>query len=183
MSRARLDWTMPHRRGRRGAFDWTSGDERNARADDPPDHRGCCRGRGEDGDRPPSAGNGYAALRWGGANGATASPCPSSHGVFRVRRPRGAGRPAEGEEGRGPPGASRITTPARSGAGAASSDEPARRRGIGVEVREMESHAKTNSCCGGGGGVFLNERAAKLRQGAVPHQDEGSRCDGARHPS
>jgi len=28
----------------------------------------------------------------------------------------------------------------------------------------MESHAKTNYCCGGGGGVFLNERAAKLRR-------------------
>ena len=39
-------------------------------------------------------------------------------------------------------------------------------KAIGVEVREMESHAKTNYCCGGGAGLVLNERANALRQGA-----------------
>ena len=30
----------------------------------------------------------------------------------------------------------------------------------------MESHEKTNYCCGGGAGLVLNERADKLRAGA-----------------
>ena len=46
-------------------------------------------------------------------------------------------------------------------------DEPRNAlKAIGVEIREMESHAKTNYCCGGGGGLVLNERANQLRQGA-----------------
>jgi Fe-S oxidoreductase len=43
-------------------------------------------------------------------------------------------------------------------------DEPrAALAALGVELKEMESHAKTNYCCGGGGGQFLIERAAPLR--------------------
>lgn len=37
---------------------------------------------------------------------------------------------------------------------------------LGLELQEMESHARTNLCCGGGGGQFLIERAAPLRQRA-----------------
>jgi Fe-S oxidoreductase len=37
---------------------------------------------------------------------------------------------------------------------------------MGIEIREMESHGRTNLCCGGGGGVILNERAKELRQAA-----------------
>jgi Fe-S oxidoreductase len=43
-------------------------------------------------------------------------------------------------------------------------DEPrAAIAALGLELREMESHARTNFCCGGGGGQFLIERAAPLR--------------------
>jgi Fe-S oxidoreductase len=39
-------------------------------------------------------------------------------------------------------------------------------RALGLELKEMESHGRTNYCCGGGGGQFLIERAAQLRQRA-----------------
>jgi Fe-S oxidoreductase len=43
-------------------------------------------------------------------------------------------------------------------------DEPrAALAALGLELREMDSHARTNYCCGGGGGQFLIERAAPLR--------------------
>jgi Fe-S oxidoreductase len=37
---------------------------------------------------------------------------------------------------------------------------------LGVELREMESHGKTQYCCGGGGGVFLINAAEPLRRRA-----------------
>lgn len=44
-------------------------------------------------------------------------------------------------------------------------DEPRKAlTAIGAQVREMESHARTNFCCGGGSGVFMLERSAALRQ-------------------
>ncbi len=46
-------------------------------------------------------------------------------------------------------------------------DEPrAAIKALGLDLKEMESHAKTNYCCGGGGGQFLIERAKPLRQRA-----------------
>ena len=39
-------------------------------------------------------------------------------------------------------------------------------RALGLELREMESHGRTNYCCGGGGGQFMIGRAAPLRQRA-----------------
>lgn len=46
-------------------------------------------------------------------------------------------------------------------------DEPRQAlKATGVEVREMESHARTNFCCGGGSGVFLLQDAQQLRQKA-----------------
>jgi Fe-S oxidoreductase len=43
-------------------------------------------------------------------------------------------------------------------------DEPrAAIAALGLDLKEMESHARTNFCCGGGGGQFLIERAAPLR--------------------
>ena len=42
-------------------------------------------------------------------------------------------------------------------------DDAAAIAALGLELSEMESHAKTNYCCGGGGGQFLIERAAPLR--------------------
>jgi Fe-S oxidoreductase len=37
---------------------------------------------------------------------------------------------------------------------------------LGLELREMESHERTNYCCGGGGGQFLIAKAQPLRQRA-----------------
>lgn len=37
---------------------------------------------------------------------------------------------------------------------------------MGMDVQEMESHGTTQYCCGGGAGVILIERAARLRQRA-----------------
>jgi Fe-S oxidoreductase len=46
-------------------------------------------------------------------------------------------------------------------------DEPrALLNALGVEIREMSDPVQTNWCCGGGGGVFLINRAAPLRQAA-----------------
>lgn len=46
-------------------------------------------------------------------------------------------------------------------------DEPrALLNALGVELHEMASPPQTNWCCGGGGGVFLINRAAHLRQQA-----------------
>lgn len=46
-------------------------------------------------------------------------------------------------------------------------DEPrAAIAALGLELKEMDSHAKTNYCCGGGGGQFLIDRAAPLRHRA-----------------
>jgi len=39
-------------------------------------------------------------------------------------------------------------------------------RALGLDLKEMESHGRTNYCCGGGGGQFMIERAAPLRQRA-----------------
>ncbi len=39
-------------------------------------------------------------------------------------------------------------------------------KALGLELREMESHARTGYCCGGGGGQFLIGRAQRLRQRA-----------------
>jgi Fe-S oxidoreductase len=39
-------------------------------------------------------------------------------------------------------------------------------KALGLDLKEMESHARTNYCCGGGGGQFLIDRAAPLRHKA-----------------
>jgi Fe-S oxidoreductase len=61
---------------------------------------------------------------------------------------------------------SRSTTPASSGAWAAPSTRPATCWALGVKLTEMESHGRTNLCCGGGGGVAMLKSAQKLRQKA-----------------
>ena len=46
-------------------------------------------------------------------------------------------------------------------------DEPrAALNAMGVQLTEMESHGRTQYCCGGGGGVMLIDRAAPLRKRA-----------------
>jgi Fe-S oxidoreductase len=39
-------------------------------------------------------------------------------------------------------------------------------KALGVQLTEMESHGRTNLCCGGGGGVAMLKSAQKLRQAA-----------------
>ncbi len=39
-------------------------------------------------------------------------------------------------------------------------------RAMGVEIKEMESHGRTNLCCGGGGGVIMMPSAQELRRKA-----------------
>ncbi|HXQ63998.1 MAG TPA: (Fe-S)-binding protein [Steroidobacteraceae bacterium] len=39
-------------------------------------------------------------------------------------------------------------------------------KALGLELKEMESHGRTNYCCGGGGGQFMIARGAHLRQRA-----------------
>jgi Fe-S oxidoreductase len=39
-------------------------------------------------------------------------------------------------------------------------------KALGVELREMESHGKTQYCCGGGAGVFLINASEPLRRRA-----------------
>jgi Fe-S oxidoreductase len=51
---------------------------------------------------------------------------------------------------------------------------------LGVELREMESHGKTQYCCGGGGGVFLIDAAEPLRRRTFEikqHQVEATGAD------
>jgi Fe-S oxidoreductase len=44
-------------------------------------------------------------------------------------------------------------------------DEPrAALAALGVDLREMESHGKTQYCCGGGAGVFLIDASEPLRR-------------------
>jgi Fe-S oxidoreductase len=160
-----LNWTIPTNAGDAAAFDWTSGDERT---------RATLTRRIVDqatamGARTlivPECGHGYAALRWGGAN-FSGKALPFE--VVAISEFMGR----EIEAGRlkvKPMAAGKSVTyhdPCKVGRWSGVFDEPRKAlAAIGVEVREMESHARTNYCCGGGGGVLLNERAAKLRQGA-----------------
>lgn len=51
---------------------------------------------------------------------------------------------------------------------------------LGVELREMESHGKTQYCCGGGAGVFLIDASEPLRRRTFEikqHQVENSGAD------
>jgi Fe-S oxidoreductase len=60
-------------------------------------------------------------------------------------------------------------------------DEPrAALKALGVELLEMESHGKTQYCCGGGGGVFLIDAAEPLRRRTFEikqHQVEDTGAD------
>jgi Fe-S oxidoreductase len=165
MSRLGLDWTIRTGAGDAAAYDWTSGDERT--------HARMTRRIIDDAVAAgaktvivPECGHGYAALRWGAAN-VYGKPLPFEVMAISefVGRELQAGRLKVHRVAAG----KSVTyhDPCKVGRWSGVLDEPRKAlSAIGVEVREMESHAKTNYCCGGGGGVFLNERAAKLRQGA-----------------
>ena len=66
-------------------------------------------------------------------------------------------------------GASHVTfhDPCKLGRMGGSFDEPRDvLRALGVQLTEMESHGRTNLCCGGGGGVSMLKSALPLRQKA-----------------
>lgn len=50
---------------------------------------------------------------------------------------------------------------------------------LGVKLTEMESHGRTNLCCGGGGGVSMLKSAQKLRQAAFELKREEVERTGA----
>lgn len=54
-------------------------------------------------------------------------------------------------------------------------------KALGLEVREMEDHGAFAWCCGGGGGVISNARAAPLRHKAFALKQEQFEDTGAKH--
>jgi Fe-S oxidoreductase len=52
---------------------------------------------------------------------------------------------------------------------------------LGFELRELPDHGVTGFCCGGGGGVVSNVRAALLRQKVFEMKREQVRATGAEH--
>jgi Fe-S oxidoreductase len=111
----------------------------------------------------PECGHAYPALRWEGPN-ALGKPFPFE--VLAVSefigREIAAGRLKVKPLGKG----HRVTfhDPCKIGRQGGVFDEPrAALKALDVDLKEMESHGKTNYCCGGGAGVFLIDRAAPLR--------------------
>jgi len=112
----------------------------------------------------PECGMAYAVLRWGAPNFLNKPP---EFEVLAISEFIGR----EISEGRlkvKPGLAGQVMTyhdPCKLGRHGGVFEEPRKAlTAIGAEVREMESHARTNFCCGGGSGVFMLERTAALRQ-------------------
>jgi Fe-S oxidoreductase len=79
-------------------------------------------------------------------------------------------------------GASHVTfhDPCKLGRMGGSFDEPRDvLRALGVQLTEMESHGRTNLCCGGGGGVSMLKSALPLRQKAFELKREEVERTGA----
>jgi Fe-S oxidoreductase len=79
-------------------------------------------------------------------------------------------------------GASHVTfhDPCKLGRMGGSFDEPRDvLAALGVKLSEMESHGRTNLCCGGGGGVIMLNSAKKLRQKAFELKREEVERTGA----
>ncbi len=113
----------------------------------------------------PECGHGYRVLRWDGAD-IYGQPLPFDVLAISefIGREVQAGRLKLKQASGGP-----VTyhDPCKLGRLSGVFDEPrAALAAMGVELREMESHGKTQYCCGGGAGVMLIERAAPLRQRA-----------------
>jgi len=165
MNRLGADWTIRTKAGDAAVFDWTSGDEH---AKDAMTRKVVSEtiATGAKTLIVPECGHGYAALRWGAAN-VVGTDLPFEVVAISefIGREIQAGRLKVKQL---PPGKS-VTyhDPCKVGRWSGVFDEPRDAlKALGIELREMESHAKTNYCCGGGGGVVLNERANKLRAGA-----------------
>jgi Fe-S oxidoreductase len=165
MNRLGLDWTFRTNAGDAAVFDWTSGDER-AKAAALRKIVAETIDAGASTLIVPECGHGYAAVRWDGANvvGAELPFEVLSISEF-VGREIEAGR----LKVKPLPAGKSVTyhDPCKIGRWSGVFEEPrSALKALGVEIREMESHAKTNYCCGGGAGLVLNERANKLRAGA-----------------
>jgi Fe-S oxidoreductase len=165
MNRLGLDWTIRTNAGDAAVFDWTSGDER-VKATVIRKIVTETVAAGAKTLLVPECGHAYAAMRWNAAN-VIGAELPFE--VLAISEFVGR----EIEAGRlkvKPVAAGKSVTyhdPCKVGRWSGVFDEPrGALKALGVEVREMESHAKTNYCCGGGAGLVLNERATKLRQGA-----------------
>jgi Fe-S oxidoreductase len=128
----------------------------------------------------PECGHAYPALRWKAAND-IGEKLP-----FEVRaisefigREIAAGRLKLKKAGNG--GSVTYHDPCKIGRLGGVFDEPrAALAAMGVALREMESHGKTQYCCGGGAGQMLIERAAPLRRRAFEikmHQVDDSGAD------
>jgi Fe-S oxidoreductase len=114
----------------------------------------------------PECGHAYPALRWEGAN-EYGQPLPfevlaiSEFMAREIRAGRLKVRPINSGK------TVTFHDPCRMGRKGGLLDEPrVALHALGVDLREMESHGRTNFCCGGGEGVNWIARAAPLRQKA-----------------
>lgn len=127
----------------------------------------------------PECGHAYPALRWEGPNVVgEAFPFEVLAISELIGRELDSGRLRLKPLGPG----KRVTfhDPCKLGRKGGVFDEPRKAlAALGVELRETESKAKTNYCCGGGGGVFLLERAAPLRAAAFRIKREQFDATGA----
>jgi Fe-S oxidoreductase len=114
----------------------------------------------------PECGHAYPALRWKAAND-LGEPLPFE--VLAISEFIGREIDAGRLKLKKAPNGSSVTyhDPCKIGRLGGVIDEPrVALNALGVELREMESHGKTQYCCGGGAGVMLIERAAPLRKRA-----------------
>jgi Fe-S oxidoreductase len=114
----------------------------------------------------PECGHAYPALRWKAADDrGEALPFEVLAISEFIGREIEAGRLQLRKAGNG--GAVTYHDPCKVGRLGGVFDEPRAALGaMGMELKEMESHGKTQYCCGGGGGVMLIERAGQLRKRA-----------------
>lgn len=112
----------------------------------------------------PECGHAYPALRWDAAD-SLGQPLPfevmaiSEFIGTEIQAGRLKVRPIE------VPRKVTYQDPCKLGRHGGVFEEPrAALKALGLELREMESHGKTQYCCGGGGGVFLIDAAASLRR-------------------
>lgn len=114
----------------------------------------------------PECGHAYPALRWKAAD-EYGGPLPFEVLAISefIGREIDAGRLKLSKSGNG--GSMTYHDPCKIGRLGGVFDEPRTAlAAMGVELKEMESHGKTQYCCGGGGGVMLIDRAAPLRKRA-----------------
>jgi Fe-S oxidoreductase len=128
----------------------------------------------------PECGHAYPALRWEAAN-ELAKPLPfevmaiSEYIGREIRAGRLKVKPIGKQK--------KVTyhDPCKLGRNGGVFDEPRTAlAALGVDLREMESHGKTQYCCGGGAGVFLIDASEPLRRGTFEikqHQVDNTGAD------